>query len=1176
MVRKAWILGAALALPAWAAPELPTIRIGWIPNRAVSSPENAYRSIERHLEERVPGYLFRFVPVTYADSDEKLRRGEIEFFFCGPTLFVELEVRGLALPVATVISGRLPEKPTELLGSAVIAAAGDQRIRTWRDLRRKRIAALAGRSLGGWLAAARELQEEGIDPHHDVAGVQTYETVEEIVAAVRERRADAGILPTGMLEWLVRRGEVEWRQLKVLKPRSAYPGSADFPYVCSTRLYPNSVMARSPRVPNALADQVAVALLSMPADRQAASITHVAGWTTPLSYESVRQCMIELGVPPFERNWRSIAAGLFREHQVGAIVAICFAGSLLALSAGIALVSNVRLRRSRVQLSQELAERKAAEAQLHYQATLLAQTSDAVVATDIEYVVTYWNPAAERLLGVPKAKAVGCEVGALINYQHPPEARRMIRESLRVRGFWAGEAVIRRPDGAILQVELAVNEVRGPGGELVGSVGTFRDITDRKRADEMRRLETARLDAMFRLAQMSSASRKELANYALSEAVRLTGSEFGYLAGLSSGASQAELRAWAARDPNSAVSIRWEDISAAGLCYEAVEQRRPMIIAPVPPERLPGVKSLLCAPIFDGDQIVLVASLANKPEPYNDNDIRQLSLLMDGAWKLIRLRESQNRYEVLFEDSPVPIVEADFSSLYQFLQQQPGGMQRAVEQISSRDSFLKLCLAKIRIQGLNAEARKLLRVETPEQLRQQFESTLPDAARRIIRPGLAALAAGASAWAGQVELAVPGGGRRWLDVRLSPVPSSDQPWSRVILSLVDFTERKRLEEQLLQSQKMEAVGNLAGGIAHDFNNLLTVINGYTELAAIKLEEGHPSLAHLDEVRKAGERATELTRQLLAFSRKQVLQPRPLDLNQAVLDAERMLRRVLGERVEVVTDLAPDLGAVSADPTQIHQVILNLAVNARDAMPDGGKLFFQTANVELGAGSSRFTGNLPPGKYVMLAVSDTGIGMDESTLARVFEPFFTTKEPGRGTGLGLSTVYGIVSQSGGGIEVLSQLGAGATFKIVLPRIVEEADAAHPEAESAPGGTETILLVEDEADVRHFAAEALRSYGYSVLEAAGGREALRIAEAAGDGIRLLVTDVVMPEMNGTELASRITSVLPDVRVVYMSGYPDGLIGHIAPLRGDALYLQKPFSSAALARKVREALAPGPSAV
>lgn len=320
------------------------------------------------------------------------------------------------------------------------------------------------------------------------------------------------------------------------------------------------------------------------------------------------------------------------------------------------------------------------------------------------------------------------------------------------------EAAIRRPDGSVIQVELAVNEVRGAAGELLGSVGNFRDITDRKRADEIRRLETARLDAMFRLAQMSAASQAELANYALSEAVRLTGSEFGYLAGLSSGASRAELRAWAVRNPNSTVTVRWEDISAAGLCREAVEQRRPIIFASVPPERLPGVKSLLCAPIFDGDQIVLVAGLANKPEPYNENDIRQLSLLLDGAWKLIRLRESQNRYEVLFEDSPVPIVEADLSAVYQFLEQQPGGIQRAVEQLLSRDSFLKLCLARIRIQGLNAEARELLKVDTPEQLRQRFETTLADAARRIIRPGLAALAAGVPAWAGQVEFAVPGGG----------------------------------------------------------------------------------------------------------------------------------------------------------------------------------------------------------------------------------------------------------------------------------------------------------------------------------------------------------------------------------------------------------------------------------
>lgn len=376
----------------------------------------------------------------------------------------------------------------------------------------------------------------------------------------------------------------------------------------------------------------------------------------------------------------------------------------------------------------------------------------------------------------------------------------------------------------------------------------------------------------------------------------------------------------------------------------------------------------------------------------------------------------------------------------------------------------------------------------------------------------------------------------------------------------DTTARKELELQLAQSQRMEAVGRLAGGVAHDFNNLLTVIKSYSTILLEALE-GDARREDVEEIAAAADRAGALTRQLLAFSRRQMMQPRPLHLNVVVTDIEKMLRRLIGEDIALVTRLESDLWLVHADPGQIEQVVMNLAVNARDAMPDGGHLTIETANVERDTGS-----------YVMLAISDTGVGMTSEVRAHLFEPFFTTKERGKGTGLGLSTVYGIVKQSGGDIGVQADPGKGATFKIFLPRhVVDQAAQREVErtAPAAPRGTETILLVEDDPSLRVLAERILRGYGYTVLVASTGPRALTLVEAYTGEIHLVTTDVVMPEMSGTALVERLVSTVPNIRVLFMSGYTDNEVVRRGIFDRRAAFLQKPFTPDQLAFKVREVL-------
>ena len=420
---------------------------------------------------------------------------------------------------------------------------------------------------------------------------------------------------------------------------------------------------------------------------------------------------------------------------------------------------------------------------------------------------------------------------------------------------------------------------------------------------------------------------------------------------------------------------------------------------------------------------------------------------------------------------------------------------------------------------------------------------------------------------------------RYIDLFTFPlIDMASGKMKGVVESVRDITQQKQAEEalrlseeNLRQSQKMEAVGRLAGGVAHDFNNILTAIIGYSELLQGKFAPGDPRLNDLEEIHQAAERAASLTRQLLAFSRKQIFAPKVLNLNNLILNLDKMLRRLLSEDIKLVTIPGENLGEVMADPGQIEQVIINLAVNARDATPRGGVITIETQNVFLDAAYAQKYVEVQPGDYVMLAVSDTGSGLDEASRARIFEPFFTTKELGQGTGLGLSTVHGIIKQSGGHITVYSEVGQGATFKVYLPRLRQpvQAEAAAPASCTLDRGTETILLVEDEDMVRQVARRILEMHGYTVLEAASGPDALLVSQKTQGPIHLMLTDVVMPGMSGGETAERLQAQRPELKVLFMSGHTENSIVHHGVLDPGVAFIQKPFRSDLLVHKVRQML-------
>ena len=603
----------------------------------------------------------------------------------------------------------------------------------------------------------------------------------------------------------------------------------------------------------------------------------------------------------------------------------------------------------------------------------------------------------------------------------------------------------------------------------------------------------------------------------------------------------------------------------------------------------------MTVPVFDEQRIVAVIGVADKETDYGQTDLLQLSLVMDSAWKVVRRRQAEER-------------TGHLNGVLRTI--------RDVNQLTARQHdpdllIQETCRLLIRNRGYRAA---LAILTGPDGLPRAWAGAGLEAGLQPLEAGLRegrlppccalpevsaeGLCAACALEDGQalheplcVRLSHAGRPLGYLIVHVDRATGIDAEEKALLddmaadvaFSLHGFEltaavhkkeqERARFEAQLLQAQKMEAIGHLAGGIAHDFNNLLSVINGYSDLALAAMRPGEPLRHELQQIHETGLRAAELTRQLLAFSRKQVLRPEVLDLNQVVRGMARMLRRLIGERIELVITLADDLSRVMADKGQLEQVILNLAINARDAMPGGGRLCIETANVEAG-------GSEAAQRRVLLAVRDTGVGMSGEVLSHLFEPFFTTKETGKGTGLGLATVYGIVRQSGGDIWVESEPGRGAVFRIHLPPASEGEQAPGASRPgTAQGGTETVLVVEDEEAIRLLAGRMLASAGYRVLSAAGGEEALALAERFlsprpaerrdPQRIDLLLTDVVMPGLGGRETAERLLARLPGMKVLYMSGYTDGTLGPGGLPEHGARLLPKPFGLAELTAAVREAL-------
>jgi PAS domain S-box-containing protein len=758
----------------------------------------------------------------------------------------------------------------------------------------------------------------------------------------------------------------------------------------------------------------------------------------------------------------------------------------------------------------DITERKLAEAENSRLAVIVNSSDDAIFSANREGLIITWNPGAERMYGYAVEEITGKHFFILIPEEHRAELAGIEERLLRGGALAHIEQEDVRKDGSRIQVSLTLSPIKDATGFVTGVSVIAHDITERKRAE-----------------------------------VELSESE----AGLAAAQRIAHIGSW--QWDVQTDTARWSDetFRIFGLTPRQLKDHRRVFLESIHPE----------------DRTRVDRALTDALSGARDYDLDYRVRLADGTEKVVH-----SHAEVLKDEAGKPLGMRGIVHDITESKRAEEEHVRLVTAIEHSAEAVVITNTLATIEYVNPAFTRITGYSREEALGQNPRILKSDKQDPAFYQQLWETILKGETWHGELINRRKDGSLYTEQMNIAPVRGALGEVTHFIATKQDVTERKVLEGQLRQATKMEAVGRLAGGIAHDFNNLLTIINGYTELLIDRFAADNRVTVYLKEIAQAGERAATLTRQLLAFSRSQVLAPQVLDLNAVVSNLEKMLKRMIGEDIELDTLLAPSLGRVKADPGQIEQVIMNIVVNARDAMPRGGHLTIETSNVELDETYARNHVTVKPGPHVMLAIADDGVGMTPETQAHIFEPFFTTKEQGKGTGLGLATVYGIVKQSGGSIWAYSEVGQGSVFKIYLP-MVDESPAAEPGMmeSGSSAGTETILVVEDEVGVRSLINLALVSSGYTVLDTTDAESALEICAKYEGPIHLLLTDVVMPQMSGPMVAERVAALRPDIKVLYMSGYTDDSVVRHGVLTQEMPFIQKPFSPIALRNKIREVL-------
>ncbi len=814
----------------------------------------------------------------------------------------------------------------------------------------------------------------------------------------------------------------------------------------------------------------------------------------------------------------------------------------------------------------EIAERIRAEEELRhagaYHRSLIEASLDPLVTIGPDGKITDVNAATEGVTGCPRTELIGKDFSDY--FTEPDKAREGYRKvflSGQVRDY---PLEITGRDGGITPVLYNATVYRNAAGNVKGVFAAARDVTELRKAEEAVRLNLARQKALLDMYQQkANESVPDIISYVVEKCVALTNSVIGFVGLVSDDGQYMEALLWSQKTMENCPIDKPSHfpLKEAGIWAETVRQRRLLIINDYPapnvhkkgyPDGHVDLTRFMGVPVIDKDRVVAVAGVANKPEEYSEDDQNKVSLLLEGMWDLISrkksegaLRESEQRFKRLIESVTDYIYTVRVEN------------GKPVSTVHGPG-----CVA---VTGYTADE-----YEKDPHL---WHHMIFEEDRNAVLEQAADILAGRSAAVVEHRIIHKSGAIRW--VRNTPVPRYDEKGILVSYDglISNVTERKKLEDQLRQAQKMEAIGQLAGGIAHDFNNILSAVIGYGHILLMKMKDDDPLRMNVQHLLESTDRAAHLTHSLLAFSRKQIINPVDVNLNEVIQRMEKFLRRIISEDIELKTILQKDGITVHADSSQLEQVFMNLAANARDAMEHGGRLTIESGVVYLDDSYIRAHGYGRIGWYALVSVSDTGTGMDEATQKRIFEPFFTTKEPGKGTGLGLAMVYGIIKQHSGYINVSSEPGKGTRFKIYLPLVrgdIEKKPAPPiAEAEDLPRGTETILLAEDDDALRKLASSILSDFGYTVIESSNGEEAIELFNRSNGGIRLLILDVIMPKKNGWEVYETVKRVRSDIKVIFTSGYTADRITTEGLLKKGTDVMLKPMSPQDLLKKVRATL-------
>jgi DNA-binding response OmpR family regulator/signal transduction histidine kinase len=872
------------------------------------------------------------------------------------------------------------------------------------------------------------------------------------------------------------------------------------------------------------------------------------------------------------------------------------------------------LRAANARLQAEITERKRMEASLRESEARLTEAQRIGRIGNWEWNFAentlWWSAETYRIFDI-KPQEFGATFDSFINMVHPEDRERVqtaIRDSLQNdTGAWRIDYRIALADGSVRFVHEEAETLFDQDGRPLKRLGVVHDITERKQAEQERLAHLRFFEGMDRinLAIQGANNLEEMMRDVLTAAYSIFKCDQLFLLyPCNPSAPTFRVVAEVCNPEYPGASCLNTEIpvkpAQAEMFGRILEGEIPVVMmnpagqwvgsdAPRPDDHdlvVPQSALVMALRPKTGDSWMFGLHQCSAPRVWTPEEERFFQeigrRLGDALTTLLMFRdlqESERRYRMVFENSPVSIWEEDYSGVKALLDDlKKMGIADIEAYLRQHPQTVRQCADLTKIVDVNRAALTLHAAENKEDLLRGLVDTFTPESFDAFRQELVWV------WKGETEKTIDtsvktlAGEHRDVTVYFSICPGYEETLAKVLVSLVDITgrkeaerEREKLQEQFIQAQKMESVGRLAGGVAHDFNNKLGVIMGYTDMVLNSTDQDQPLFKYLMEIRKATESSANLTRQLLAFARKQTISPVALDLNQTVESMLKMLRRLIGEDISLVWMPGAELWPVNMDPTQIDQILANLCVNARDAIAGVGKVTIQTLNIAFDEQYCAVHADAAPGEYVQLAVSDSGCGMDRETLNRLFEPFFTTKGVGKGTGLGLATVYGIVRQNNGFINVYSEPGYGATFRIYLPRHAVRPEQIRGERSVAPTarGRETILVVEDDAAILDLVKIVLESLGYLVLAASTPGEALRLAKEHGGEIRLLLTDVIMPEMTGLDLANQLTILYPTLRLLFMSGYTGNIIAHHGVLDENVNFIQKPFSSQGLAAKVREIL-------